>query len=728
MEYVIEREEEIKSSPTLAEYFKRRARDESSESTDEKLMNEWSDYCEYKCGLCQETLLSNLKFNLHVVRVHKLKKMKEYREKYGDPETTQRLHKCLLCFNNLKWEASRIRDHLKNKHNLKGKYPSLKEYGEKFKKEILMEIKKLGSSDSSNAQNEIYPYRLEQTLVGGTKKNFNPKEWKDLHQRKQHPRDRVSCPHCNITVQRSSLNKHMTRLHPSEMMRDLKMASGRITPEGRMDDDAENKDEEEVSRTRNERLGAEEVILDDETDLCHKFMIDNESGEIILLDSVESRNLSYITGEPDQDLNLQEVSNRVLIRHSIKKSTDFGNSEFGSDKDFESENDLCSENEFVPENEFETGPLDGKIVHVESLVRNENGYEEYNFEFIDEDEAGLDTEVDNTKKTDEEMELYQLNSAHREKKESKEVEEQIGIEVEQEDIQVEQEDIEVEQENIEVEQEKIEVEQEDIEVEQDDIEVEQVGINEKQDDIEQQYIDFEQEDIEQEYIDEEQEDIEEVTIYVDDNPNMYVYQRTNKTEYKMENREDGTEKLDLGMEVLQVEVGKEIDVGVSEVADVINPLEVEEAEKENLDNKMISNHLKEQAETLFEKDKSLDTIILSNSEGVHQIAIVRKKGSSTIPKNSQAKFLEHITSILGADEKMFQGKSGPLKIIEIEVDSIPERGENKVSRVAAAYAKKCISAPCALDPRFMSVGTQASSWTKMAGERAKVGLCKNHNF
>ena len=705
MEYVIEREEEIRSSPTLAEYLKRRTSNENSETTDEKLMNEWSDYCEYKCGLCEETLLSNLKFNLHLVRVHKLKKMKEYREKYGDPETTQRLHKCLLCFNNLKWEASRIRDHLKNKHNVKGKYPSLKEYGEKFKKEILIEIKKLDSSNSSNPQVEIYPYRLEQTLVGGTKKNFSPEEWKDLHQRKQHPRDKVSCPHCNLTVHRSSLNKHLTRLHPSEMMRDLKMASGRITPDRRMDDDAENKDEEEVSRTRDERLDEEEVILDDETDLCHKFMIDNESGEIILLDSVESRNLSYVTREPGQDLNLQgEVSNQVLIRHSIKKSTDFGNSEFGSDKEFESENDLCSENEFVPENEFETGPLDGKIVHVESLVRDENGYEEYNFEFIDDDEAGLDTEIENTKRTNDEVQLYQLNSAPREEKVR---EEQIGIEVEQEDIEVEQDDKEVEQEDIEVEQEHIEVEQ-------DDIEVEQVGINEEQDDIE------------QEYIDEEQEDIEEVTIYVDDNPNMYVYQQTNKTEYKLDNREDGTEML--GLEVLKVKVGKESDVDVSEVADVLNPLEVEKKEKENLDDKMISNHLKKQAETLFEKDKSLDTIILSNSEGVQQIAIVRKKGSSTVPKNSQAKFLEHITSILGADEKMFQGKSGPLKIIEIEVDSIPERSENKVSRVAAAYAKKCISAPCALEPRFMSVGTQASSWTKMAGERAKVGLCKNYKF
>ena len=53
---------------------------EQAESADDLMMKEWADYCEFKCSVCQEVVFSNVKLNLHVVRRHKLKNMKEYRK------------------------------------------------------------------------------------------------------------------------------------------------------------------------------------------------------------------------------------------------------------------------------------------------------------------------------------------------------------------------------------------------------------------------------------------------------------------------------------------------------------------------------------------------------------------------------------------------------------------------------------------------------------------------
>ena len=122
---------------------------------------------------------------------------------------------------------------------------------------------------------------------------------------------------------------------------------------------------------------------------------------------------------------------------------------------------------------------------------------------------------------------------------------------------------------------------------------------------------------------------------------------------------------------------------------------------------------------LFQTDRSLQSIILSNVEGVQQIAIVRKKGAQP-HKFDQKRLLEHLTSVLTGDYQINRG--GPLKILEIEVDALDrtEAESVKAKKLALTYAKKEISNTCLEVSGNMSVGTQASKWTKMAGERTKV--------
>ena len=62
-------------------YFYKVEESEQAASAEERLMKEWADNCEFKCAICQEVVFSNIKFNLHVVRKHKLKNIKEYRKK-----------------------------------------------------------------------------------------------------------------------------------------------------------------------------------------------------------------------------------------------------------------------------------------------------------------------------------------------------------------------------------------------------------------------------------------------------------------------------------------------------------------------------------------------------------------------------------------------------------------------------------------------------------------------
>ena len=88
MEYVIQKDEEIQNSPSLEAYLTQRRISQSSQDSGD--MANWSDNCDYTCGICGEVTLSYLKFHLHIVRQHKMKNMKEYKKEYDEPKATHR--------------------------------------------------------------------------------------------------------------------------------------------------------------------------------------------------------------------------------------------------------------------------------------------------------------------------------------------------------------------------------------------------------------------------------------------------------------------------------------------------------------------------------------------------------------------------------------------------------------------------------------------------------------
>merc|ERR1711915_924860 len=123
MTYIIERENSNKNIVTLEKYLA----SNKVESDNCLTMDGWFDCSEHKCAICDKIFWSNLRFHWHIKRDHGISSTKEYRKSHGDPEVLLRQHKCQICFNLIKWEASRIRDHLKFHKDPKDKL-SLKEY------------------------------------------------------------------------------------------------------------------------------------------------------------------------------------------------------------------------------------------------------------------------------------------------------------------------------------------------------------------------------------------------------------------------------------------------------------------------------------------------------------------------------------------------------------------------------------------------------------------------
>ena len=93
-----------------------------------------------------------------------------------------------MCGRRVKWEASRIRDHLKFHREAKDKL-SIKEYGEKFRDYIVEELAKV-----KGVANIPTPVE-EETGVdpNEAKRGYSAEEWKALHSKKLTPRDRVTC-------------------------------------------------------------------------------------------------------------------------------------------------------------------------------------------------------------------------------------------------------------------------------------------------------------------------------------------------------------------------------------------------------------------------------------------------------------------------------------------------------------------------------------------------------
>jgi len=222
MGYVLDRAVKSEGALTLAEWLRQQPQQTSIDPLDG-----WADCSEHLCKLCGETSWSNLRFHWHVKRQHGIGSTKEYRRLHGDPERRLRQHKCQLCGSMIKWEASRIRDHLKFHREARDKL-SIKEYGEKFRDYIVQELGKV-----KGLANVPIPDEKEQTLDndhGGdevgvgfekgsadlkeeAKRVYSGEEWRALHKKKVTPRDRVTCELCHKTMNRHSYTRHKEKAH-----------------------------------------------------------------------------------------------------------------------------------------------------------------------------------------------------------------------------------------------------------------------------------------------------------------------------------------------------------------------------------------------------------------------------------------------------------------------------------------------------------------------------------
>ena len=212
MGYVLERAVKSEGALTLAQWLGQQPKQASIDPLDG-----WADCSEHLCKLCGETFWSNLRFHWHVKRQHGLPSTKEYRRLHGDPERRLRQHKCQLCGSLIKWEASRIRDHLKFHRETKDKL-TIKEYGEKFRDYILEELGKVKSMANSpnTAEKEQTLEKVDSGVgVGLEKKSgvYSGEEWRALQRKKVTPRDRVTCELCHKTMNRHSYTRHKEKAH-----------------------------------------------------------------------------------------------------------------------------------------------------------------------------------------------------------------------------------------------------------------------------------------------------------------------------------------------------------------------------------------------------------------------------------------------------------------------------------------------------------------------------------
>ena len=230
MAYVLERESDIRSTISLEDYLVKH--NIGGDTTDP--MEGWYDCSEHRCALCDKTFWSNLRFHSHIKREHGITSTKEYRKVHGDPEVTLRQHKCQICYNLIKWEASRIRDHLKFHKDPSDKL-SLREYGEKFKDYIIQEVTKvkipsdLSKQDQEKTDREdsskdmLSVTKSGHTIVGETPDaGYTVTQWKELFSKKVSPDDKVECNVCKRTMNRHSFTRHQERAHKGILnMRDL---------------------------------------------------------------------------------------------------------------------------------------------------------------------------------------------------------------------------------------------------------------------------------------------------------------------------------------------------------------------------------------------------------------------------------------------------------------------------------------------------------------------------
>jgi hypothetical protein len=280
--------------------------------------------------------------------------MKEYREQHGDPERVLRHHQCQICFRLIKWEASRIRDHLKLAHKDPDDRLSLGQYASRFTEFIVSELRKfkfrevsLSATDEDNGPTLTIKNQEAVLQCGG----YSREKWRELFKRKYNSKDRVACPYCNGEFNRSSLNKHIDRFHigregcrrklehvtrvdvgAAEMAiqttdditcRKTEPVSGlqitklppRVISRGQMDTSHSSGAEERKRETGGER-GASRAT-------CPTYMVDQDTGEILVVDSVEEFHLmETVEGEEEEEEEEEQTQLEFMEMELVEEERD----------------------------------------------------------------------------------------------------------------------------------------------------------------------------------------------------------------------------------------------------------------------------------------------------------------------------------------------------------------------------------------------------------------------
>ena len=311
MNYVVEREQEKFDSVSLDTYLKTNIKDK--ESSDDSLMESWYDCSQHKCGICDAVFWSNLKFHWHIKRVHGISSTRDYRRDQGDPEVRVRQHQCQVCGSMIKWEASRLRDHLKQAHTA-GERMSLKQYGDKFRDYIISEVKKIKMSDAGD----------------GVRQEYSVKEWKQLFTKKHSPHDRVECNLCKREVSRHSYPRHRERAHKGVIdLDDLKKLKRNKTKNMKSEapDKVSEVVEQIVEESETPNQGEEtkiitnvETVISDKTDSTEKYVdneattyfVDNETGEILNVTRSEDVIEEQEDDDPEEESDTGPLYGQVM--------------------------------------------------------------------------------------------------------------------------------------------------------------------------------------------------------------------------------------------------------------------------------------------------------------------------------------------------------------------------------------------------------------------------------
>ena len=346
-----------------------------------------------------------------------------------------------MCGRRVKWEASRIRDHLKFHREAKDKL-SIKEYGEKFRDYIVEELAKV-----KGVANIPTPVEVEAGVdPNEAKRGYSAEEWKALHSKKLTPRDRVTCELCKKTLNRHSYTRHKEKAHQGIFnIRDLERlkrkqvglakagvvrtleqlvagSGGKIVMrgkrEGKVEVDVNKEDLESLTHLHQAGLSIIEIekkvdllqsgltitkalpsqnevdeLEENEHEPCEAredyptYIVDENTGEILFVEEVELQQDQDGGGQVSEE-NEEDLVTTAQNLGTNSESEDVRQKE--ADGDGEVDDDAEEEDEVGVEED--TGPLDGRVMQL--VPHDEDGAEVTIIQLgIEEEEVALEEEM-----------------------------------------------------------------------------------------------------------------------------------------------------------------------------------------------------------------------------------------------------------------------------------------------------------------------------------------------